>query len=89
MISAVEQQIRLPGERWDLVRNVVGVSSFRVKIEVVAQVNILESPEKSISMPGDSNVPLFARSPRAVNVADGTIQRQIVGTFQHRNFELD
>jgi hypothetical protein len=42
-----------------------------------------------VPVPRDSNVPLFARIWGLVNVADGTIQCQIVRTFQNRNFDPD
>jgi hypothetical protein len=57
--------------RWndaDLVHDVTRVSSF------LANVNVLEPAEKSVPVSGDSNVPLFARSRCAVNMADSAIQ---------------
>ena len=66
----------------------MGRPSLPMYIDLIAQVNILEDTEKSVSMPGNAYVPRFAKRRSALNVTNRPIQCQIVRSFQNRHLQM-
>ena len=59
-----------------------------MQINRIPYVNVLKPTEESVPVPSNANVSGFARSRRATNVADSTIQCQVVRSFQHWHLKL-
>jgi len=73
---------------FNLVHHVMGAATLPMQINRIPYVNVLKPTEETVPVPGNANVSGFARSRRATDVADCSIQCEVVRSLQYWHLKL-